>query len=349
MPPRLIGGTKGGMISKLHGVCHSKGGPLRLHLSEGQCSDFTGVDVLHKDLPPAATVIGDQGYDSDKICKMLVQQGIPPCIPPRRCCKKPVHYSKRLDRKHHKIENLFSRQKDWWRLATRYERCAHIFRSAIFLAAIGSILIRSNLLYPRLPDKACQYPYTTNQTDTLNHHQAANTLFESLLLVTRYGIGEWYGRPLLSLTPAERHAYGAVALGEATPPICPFRPMVCNKRGDLCSIQPYQEANQRISGVAGEPVILCPTRFEQDRMVVQWLAEIVGSPPDDVMLAQEVPFMLSTSTGKPAGKIDLVIASRQPGFRWFGLEFQAVYFSGAGMEAEFMALRQGQHDQPPYP
>ena len=25
---RLIGGTKGGMASKLHGVCHSKGGPL---------------------------------------------------------------------------------------------------------------------------------------------------------------------------------------------------------------------------------------------------------------------------------------------------------------------------------
>ncbi len=29
--------------------------------SEGQCSDFTGADVLRKDLPPAATVMGDQG------------------------------------------------------------------------------------------------------------------------------------------------------------------------------------------------------------------------------------------------------------------------------------------------
>ncbi len=33
--PRLIGGTKGGMTSKLHGVCDSKGGPLRLHLRRG--------------------------------------------------------------------------------------------------------------------------------------------------------------------------------------------------------------------------------------------------------------------------------------------------------------------------
>ncbi len=32
---RLIGGAKGGMTSKLHGVCHSKGGPLRRHLRRG--------------------------------------------------------------------------------------------------------------------------------------------------------------------------------------------------------------------------------------------------------------------------------------------------------------------------
>ena len=82
VPPRLIGGTKGGMTSKLHGVCDSKGGPLRLHLREGQCSDFTGADVVLNDLPPAATVMGDQGYDRDKIRKMLSQQGIPLCIPP---------------------------------------------------------------------------------------------------------------------------------------------------------------------------------------------------------------------------------------------------------------------------
>ncbi len=108
---------QGGMTSKLHGVCGSKGGPLRLHLSEGQCSDFIGADVLLKDLPPVATVMGDQGYDRDKIRKVLAQQG----IPPRRCRKKPVHYSKRLDRKHHTIETLFSRQKDWRPIATRYD------------------------------------------------------------------------------------------------------------------------------------------------------------------------------------------------------------------------------------
>ena len=58
---------------------------------------------------------------------MLVWQGITPCITPRRCRKKPVHYSKRLDRKHHKIETLFSRQKDGRPIATPYDGCAHVF------------------------------------------------------------------------------------------------------------------------------------------------------------------------------------------------------------------------------
>ncbi len=67
---------------------------------------------------------------------MLAQQGITPYIPPRRCRKKPVHDHKRLDRMRHKIETLFSRLKDWRRLATRYDRCVHVFCSAILLAAI---------------------------------------------------------------------------------------------------------------------------------------------------------------------------------------------------------------------
>ncbi len=80
--------------------------------------------------------MGDQGDDSDKIRKMLSQQGITPCILPRRCRKKPVHYSKRVDRKRHKIENLFSLLKDWRRLAARQDCCAQVFRFAILLAAV---------------------------------------------------------------------------------------------------------------------------------------------------------------------------------------------------------------------
>jgi transposase len=46
-----------------------------------------------------------------------------------------VAYDKTLYRQRHKIENMFAKLKDWRRIATRYDRCAHTFFSAICIAA----------------------------------------------------------------------------------------------------------------------------------------------------------------------------------------------------------------------
>jgi len=40
-----------------------------------------------------------------------------------------------LYRQRHKIENMFGRLKDWRRIHTRYDRCAHTFMSPICIAA----------------------------------------------------------------------------------------------------------------------------------------------------------------------------------------------------------------------
>ena len=98
----MIGRTKGGLTSKLHVVCDRQGRPVRLHLSEGQCSDFTGADLLLRDLPGATTLMGDKGYDSNKIRTMLLEQGITPCISSRRNRNKRTPYSKRLYKMRHK-------------------------------------------------------------------------------------------------------------------------------------------------------------------------------------------------------------------------------------------------------
>ena len=85
-------------------------------------------------------------------------------------------------------------------------------------------------------------------------------------------------------------------------------------------------------------------------MLVRWLAEIVGFSPDEAMVAREVPFMRGIRTEKPAGKIDLVVARDLNGeLTWYGLEIQAVYFSGQGMQSEFEALLGGGREQPPFP
>ena len=60
--------------------------------------------------------------------------------------------------------------------------------------------------------------------------------------------------------------------------------------------------------------------------------------------------MRGTSTGKPAGKIDLVVAKTSNGeVKWYGLEIQAVYFSGNSMQSEFTNLRDDDHPKPPFP
>jgi transposase len=58
-----------------------------------------------------------------------------PCIPSSRSRKIPFDYDKALYRQRHKVENLFAKLKDWRRIATRDDRCAHTFFSAICIAA----------------------------------------------------------------------------------------------------------------------------------------------------------------------------------------------------------------------
>ena len=172
--------------------------------------------------------------------------------------------------------------------------------------------------------------------------------------MSRYGICEWYGSPLLALTPTQRREHAAVALGDTPQLPCPFQANhpPCRKSGGVCSLQSYTEgADGRIREPEGTPVTVCPARFEQDHLIVRWLAEIVGFPPDETMVAREIPFMQSMLTNKPAGKIDLVIGRHPQGgeLRWYGLEIQAVYFSGSGMSSQFEILRHDDSPSPPYP
>ena len=104
-------------------------------LSEGQMSDYKGAALMFDALPKAQTLLADKGYDADWFRAALVKRGITPCIPTRAKRKTPIDYDKTLYRQRHRIENMFGRLKDWRRIHTRYDRCAHTFMSAITLAA----------------------------------------------------------------------------------------------------------------------------------------------------------------------------------------------------------------------
>jgi transposase len=121
--------------SKLHAVCDGRGRPLVMLLSEGQMSDYKGAALMIDAFPTAKTLLGDKGYDADWFRHALSKRGIAPCIPSKSNRKIQIDYDKTLYRQRHKIENMFGRLKDWRRVHTRYDRCAHTFMSAICIAA----------------------------------------------------------------------------------------------------------------------------------------------------------------------------------------------------------------------
>jgi transposase len=104
-------------------------------LSEGQMSDYKGAALMLDALPRAKTLLGDRGYDADWLRQALTARGITACIPSKFNRKIPIPHDGALYRRRHKVEIMFGRLKDWRRIHTRYDRCAHTFMSAIALAA----------------------------------------------------------------------------------------------------------------------------------------------------------------------------------------------------------------------
>jgi transposase len=62
---RLIGRTKGGMITKLHAVTDSQGRPIQCFITAGQVSDHVGARALYGSLPAVEWLIAERGCDAD--------------------------------------------------------------------------------------------------------------------------------------------------------------------------------------------------------------------------------------------------------------------------------------------
>jgi len=80
-------------------------------------------------------MIEDKGYDSDEYRAALQAKGIEPCITPRKGRLLSANFDKSRYRPQHKIKSMLGWLKDWRRVHTRYDRCAHTFLSAIAIAA----------------------------------------------------------------------------------------------------------------------------------------------------------------------------------------------------------------------
>jgi transposase len=80
-------------------------------------------------------LLGDKGYDADRLRRLLRDAGAVPAIPGRRNRNRTIRYDKDRCRGRHLIENAFCRLKDFRRVATRYDKLAANFISGVALAA----------------------------------------------------------------------------------------------------------------------------------------------------------------------------------------------------------------------
>ena len=81
-------------------------------------------------------LIADRGYDSNAIRAAIHAQGAETVIPATRSRKTPIPYDRDVYRSRNLVERLWCRLKDWRRIATRYDKLAANYASAVAIAAI---------------------------------------------------------------------------------------------------------------------------------------------------------------------------------------------------------------------
>jgi len=115
-------------------VADAQGRFVRGCLTPGQRHDAPQALPLLADLAPAY-LIADRGYDADPLVATLATRGTVAVIPPRRKRRLPRAYDPVRYAQRQPIERLFSRLKQFRRVATRYDKLDAHFLAFIHLAA----------------------------------------------------------------------------------------------------------------------------------------------------------------------------------------------------------------------
>lgn len=105
-------------------------------MTPGQLGDVRAAIVLLAQAPAAKALAADCAYDARGLRRYLVERGTMPVIPNNPTRKHPNPFDANLYKRRNIIERMFCRLKDWRRIATRYDKLANNFASAVALAAV---------------------------------------------------------------------------------------------------------------------------------------------------------------------------------------------------------------------
>jgi len=132
---QAIGRSRGGRTTKIHALTDGFCRPIAFLLTGGNVADCTAADALLEHMPATSILHGDKGYDSNAVRKKIEDMGAAPNIPPKANRRWKNCFSPILYRDRNAIERMFGRIKDFRRIATRYDRLASNFLSAVCLVA----------------------------------------------------------------------------------------------------------------------------------------------------------------------------------------------------------------------
>jgi len=133
---QALGQSRGGRTTKIHALSDTVGRPIAFLLTSGNVHDIKSVMDLLALIQAPVRLLADRAYDTNALRSWLAQNGAEAVIPSTRKRKIPIKHDPVAYRERNRIERMFCRLKDFRRIATRYDKRADIFLSAVCLAAI---------------------------------------------------------------------------------------------------------------------------------------------------------------------------------------------------------------------
>jgi len=109
--------------------------PVKVKITAGNINDSVEACDLIDGLN-AKKVLGDKGFDSDKIIESITSKGMEAVIPPKSNRKVQREYDKELYKKRHIVENAFLWFKRWRGIATRYCKNALSYLASVQVRCI---------------------------------------------------------------------------------------------------------------------------------------------------------------------------------------------------------------------
>lgn len=97
-----MGRTRGGRNTKIMAATDGRGLAVKLLLIEGQAYEGNHVIPL-LEAPTGLRVVGDKGFDSDKLRRQLEELGANPCFPGKTNRVSKPRFNRRLYRQRYRV------------------------------------------------------------------------------------------------------------------------------------------------------------------------------------------------------------------------------------------------------